>query len=57
MMESTESGDELGTSFLHSDPQAFLVQDDMDGMITHFTLSIAFQISIQTFNFVFNLCN
>ncbi|CAH1407350.1 uncharacterized protein Nf-YB isoform X1 [Halyomorpha halys] len=29
-MENTESGDELGTSFLHSDPQAFLVQEDMD---------------------------
>lgn len=29
-MENPESGDELGSSFLHGDPQAFLVQDEMD---------------------------
>uniref|UniRef100_A0A4P6D9U2 Nuclear transcription factor Y subunit beta n=2 Tax=Rhodnius TaxID=13248 RepID=A0A4P6D9U2_RHOPR len=29
-MDNAESGDELGTSFLHSDAQSFLVHEDMD---------------------------
>uniref|UniRef100_A0A0V0GBE5 Nuclear transcription factor Y subunit beta n=2 Tax=Triatominae TaxID=70999 RepID=A0A0V0GBE5_TRIDM len=29
-MDNAESGDELATSFLHSDAQSFLVHDDMD---------------------------
>uniref|UniRef100_A0A0A9WK45 Nuclear transcription factor Y subunit beta n=1 Tax=Lygus hesperus TaxID=30085 RepID=A0A0A9WK45_LYGHE len=29
-MDNTESGDELGTSFLHADPQTLFVQDEMD---------------------------
>ena len=30
-MENGESGDELGTSFLHADHAGFLVQDEMEG--------------------------
>ncbi|KAK9506766.1 hypothetical protein O3M35_008643 [Rhynocoris fuscipes] len=29
-MDNTESGDELGASFLHTEAQSFLVQEDMD---------------------------
>lgn len=51
-MENTESGDELGTSFLHSDPQAFLVQEDMDGMYNLLSIYMFFLMVVSVLVYI-----
>jgi hypothetical protein len=46
-MENGESGDELGSSFLHSDHAGFLVQDEMEGDYDcDFECNLSFTIEI-----------